>query len=67
MVSDTYPNKELEVKLADDSIKSNLVDIAIVGALESLLEYAKYLSDHNQLSYDLLKQRVDSYKGDGNG
>lgn len=34
-----------------------------VAALESLLEYAKYLSDHNQLSYDLLKQRVDSYKG----
>lgn len=41
---------------------SNSVDTAIVVALGSLLEYAKYLSDNGQLSYDLLEQRVATYK-----
>ena len=33
-----------------------------VYALERLLEYAKYLEDNQQLTYDLLKQRVETYK-----
>lgn len=32
-------------------------------ALEHLLAYAKYLEDNNQLSYELLKQMVETYKG----
>ncbi len=36
-------------------------DIAIY-ALEQLLEYAKYLEDNKQLSYKLLKDRVETYK-----
>jgi len=35
-----------------------------VFALEQLLEYAKYLEDTGHLSYDLLSQRVATYKGD---
>jgi len=38
-------------------------EIAIF-ALEQLLEYAKLLEDNNTLTYDLLKQRVETYKGD---
>jgi len=33
-----------------------------IFALEQLLEYAKYLEDNGQLSYDLLSQRVETYK-----
>lgn len=31
-------------------------------ALDTLLDYAKYLEDNGQLSYELLKQRVESYR-----
>lgn len=41
---------------------SNVVDNAIVVALDSLLEYAKYLSDCGQLNYDLLEKRVSTFK-----
>lgn len=34
-----------------------------VFALEQLLEYAKYLEDNGSLRYDLLKKRVETYKG----
>lgn len=37
-----------------------------VFALEQLLEYAKYLEDSGSLSYDLLKQRVETFKGGQN-
>ena len=40
---------------------SPLVETSIF-ALEQLIEYAKYLEDNNQLSYALLKERVDSVK-----
>lgn len=33
-----------------------------VVALRSLLEYAKYLEDNGQLSYELLKARVDTFE-----
>ncbi len=33
-----------------------------IDALEALLDYAKYLEDNGQLSYELLRQRVESYK-----
>lgn len=34
----------------------------IIFALEQLLEYAKYLEDNNQLSYELLSKRVSTYR-----
>ena len=36
----------------------------IVFGLGQLLEYAKYLEDTGHLSYELLKQRVETYKKD---
>ena len=33
-----------------------------IFALEQLLEYAKYLEDNNELSYERLKDRVESTK-----
>jgi len=33
-----------------------------IFALDMLLEYAKLLEEKDLLSYDLLKQRVDSYR-----
>ena len=36
-------------------------------ALEKLLEYAKYLEDNDQLTYDLLKKRVEKFKESVNG
>ena len=38
------------------------IELVAIIALEALLEYAKYLDDNKQLSYDLLRQRVDTYK-----
>jgi len=35
-----------------------------VFALDTLLEYAKFLEDHKMLTYDLLKQRVDTYRNE---
>lgn len=35
----------------------------VVFGLEMLLEYAKYLEDNGHLSYDLLRQRVETFKG----
>lgn len=40
---------------------SDIKDFAVY-ALEGLLEYAKYLEDNGCLTYDLLKQRVETYK-----
>lgn len=41
---------------------SNDIQTGALMALDSLLEYAKYLEDNCQLSYDLLKERVQTYK-----
>lgn len=35
----------------------------VVFGLELLLDYAKYLEDSGHLSYDLLRQRVETFKG----
>lgn len=41
---------------------SNDIQTGAFIALDSLLEYAKYLEDNHQLSYDLLKERVQTFK-----
>lgn len=59
---------EVEYDASVDTSGMRLVaDTAITVALDALLDYAKYLSDHGQLSYELLKQRVDSYKENNDG
>lgn len=40
---------------------SDIKDITVF-ALETLLEYAKYLEDNNHLTYQLLADRVETYK-----
>jgi len=40
---------------------SGIKDLVVFG-LEQLLSYAKYLEDNNSLTYDLLRQRVETFK-----
>jgi hypothetical protein len=40
---------------------SDVKDLVVYG-LETLLGYAKYLEDNNSLTYDLLRQRVETFK-----
>lgn len=45
-----------------DEVPSDPLKEIAVAALEQLLIYAKYLEDNNTLTYDLLKQRVETYR-----
>lgn len=49
-------------KRAEESKEVSKYKETAVFALDTLLEYVKYLEDNGQLSYDLLKQRVDTYR-----
>lgn len=54
-------NQSTAIEVANDY---NDLKSMTVYALEQMLAYAKYLEDNNQLSYELLKQRVETYKGE---
>jgi len=62
-MSKTLNLSELELSDEDAVLDSQLKGLTLAG-LDALLRYAKYLEDNNLLRYELLKQRVDTYRNE---